>query len=534
MKVNLYYAPFPSQIFKGDDFPVNTERPLNPKSALVTLATGIRMHARAMDFDCEIEIIDMQVGGGRIWYKTIAYGPRQLDCFRLGIPFESIEDKIREGDIHGITCNYTNSAQIVADLAAHIKSVSPHSLVVVGGVDATARPEYYLRRGADLVVKGEGEYTFSAIIKAWAEGGDFEAIGNVCTPANPNPKQDMRRVIDLDTLEPMALDLIPDLSIYTDTAEGPPPTGVKSNYICWETSRGCAWACSFCTAPSRGKFRFMAPAAVARHFDFFRARGINTIVWQEDNPLSRIQQNASGAHVHDRGRAEVLEIFRMARDYGFSWEFANGIEFCKFKANGSFDHELADALLWNDRAPDGSFRGCYRVQIPLDNLNLEEKSRFPKLLTFDEQLEILASMLIDYRVAHQTYDLFIGYPEHDERVLDRFTDGCLRIKQTLSSLSPDYVSYFNVFNLALLPGARDYVRLKHLLAFDIDADPEVIAIFLSAINTDHFTYWDIYRKRVAMTNLLNDPEQVRIYDGIYTGGAASIRQPAMAGAVLCA
>ena len=62
MKVNLYYAPFPSQIFSGDAAPVNTERPLNPKSAMVTLATGIRMHAGPMGFDCEIEIIDMQVG----------------------------------------------------------------------------------------------------------------------------------------------------------------------------------------------------------------------------------------------------------------------------------------------------------------------------------------------------------------------------------------------------------------------------------------------------------------------------------------
>lgn len=533
MKVNLYYAPFPSQMFSGDDSPVNTERPLNPKSALVTLATGIRMHAKPMGFSCDIEIIDMQVGGTRERYKTIPYGPRMLDCYRLGVPFESIDEKIREGDIHGITCNYTNSAHIVADLAAHIKKVNPASLVVVGGIDATARPEFYLRRGADLVVKGEGEYTFSAIIRARQQGIGYDEIGNVCTPANPNPRQDMRRAVDLNTLDPMALDLIPDISIYTDTAEGPPPAGVESNYICWETSRGCAWACSFCTAPSRGKFRFMSPEAVEKHFLYFRSLGIRTIVWQEDNPLSRIQQNGCGDHVHERGREEVLQIFRMAREYGFAWEFANGIEFCKFKANGSFDYELADALLWNERAPSGRFHGCYRVQIPLDNLNLEEKSRFPKLLTFDEQLEVLASMLVDYGVEHQTYDLFIGYPEHDDRVLNRFTDGCLRIKETLAALNPAYKPYFNVFNLALLPGARDYTRLRHLLAFDIDANPEVIAIFLSAINTDHFTYWDIYQRRVAMTNALNDAEQVRIYDGIYTGGAASMRQPP-AGVVACA
>jgi hypothetical protein len=526
MKVNLYYAPFPSQIFSGDSAPVNTERPLNPKSALVTLATGIRMNARPMGFDCDIEIIDMQVGGDRTYYKSIPYGPKTLDCYRLGIPFESIDHKIQQADVHGISCNYTNSAQIVADLAMHIKRISPDSLVVVGGVDATARPEYYLRNGADLVVKGEGEYTFSRILKARLDGDDYASIGNVCTPGNPHPRQNMRQQIDLDALEPMALDLVQDISLYTDTAEGPPPPGVEPGYICWETSRGCAWACSFCTAPSRGKFRFMSPRAVEKHFRYFRSLGIKTIVWQEDNPLSRIQQNGKGRFVHDKGREEVLEIFHLAREYGFAWEFANGIEFCKFKPNGSFDHELAAALLWNERTPEGRLNGCYRVQIPLDNLNLETTSRFPKLFSFDEQIEILGTMLVDYGVAHQTYDLFIGYPEHDARVLDRFTEGCQRIKAELGGLSNAFHPYFNVFNLALLPGARDYVQLRNLLAFDIDQNPEVIAIFLSAINTEYFTFWDIYRRRVQMTNLLNDPGLIRIYDGIYTGDAAPVHATA--------
>ena len=80
-----------------------------------------------------------------------------------------------------------------------------------------------------------------------------------------------------------------------------------------------------------------------------------------------------------------------------------------------------------------------------------------------------------------------------------------------------YRPYFNVFNLSLLPGARDYQTLNSLLAFDIEENPEVIGIFLSAINTDHFSYWDIYQKRLEMTNMLNDRETHRIYDGIYAG-----------------
>ena len=523
MKVNLYYAPYPSQIFSDSTSPVNTERPFNPKSALPTLASGLRMFAGPMGFDCDIEIIDMQIGGEHTFYKSIPYGPRILNCYRLGHPFEAMEEKIRSGDIHGITSDYTNSAQIVADLAAFIKRLCPDSLVVVGGTDATARPLYYLRRGADVVVRGEGEYVFARLVQARALGRDFDDIPNLFTRDHPaGTPVDFSHLLDMNDLETMSLDLVGDLSLYTDTAEGPPPPGVRPNYICFETSRGCYWRCSFCTAPSRGRYRYMSPKTVERHFKYFRDMGIRTLVFQEDNPLSRVQQTHTGHYLHNQGREEVLEIFHLARDYGFAWEFANGLEFCKFRPEGSteLDRDLMDALLWN-RHTDDEWVGCYRVQIPLDNLNLEEKKRFPKLLDFEDQLHILATMLDDYGVIHQTYDLFIGYPEHDRTVLDRFTEGCLRIRDTLGALSSEYQPYFNVFNLALLPGAKDYETLSHLLAFDIDENPEVIAIFLSAINTNYFTYYDVFEQRVAMTNVLNDASKISRYDGIYTGVTAA-------------
>src|SRR4051794_35025184 len=154
MKVNLYYAPFPSQVFDDAHEPVNTERPLNPKSALPTLAAALRAHAARVGFSCDIEIVDMQLGGEREFYKTVPYGPRQMHCFRYGTPFDNGTEKFLEGDIHGITCNFTNSAQIVADLAMRIKQVNARAFVVAGGVDCTARPGYYLARGVDLVVRG--------------------------------------------------------------------------------------------------------------------------------------------------------------------------------------------------------------------------------------------------------------------------------------------------------------------------------------------------------------------------------------------
>lgn len=521
MKVNLYYAPFPSQRFAGESEPINTERPFNPKSALPTLAAGIRTMSARLGFSADLEIIDMQIGGEHVFYKKFEYGPRTMECYRYGTPFEAIDHKIVEGDVHLLTCNFTNSAQIVADLAGHIKRVNPGSVVIAGGVDCAARPDYYLARGTDVVVLGEGEVIVSMLIKALQTGGDLADISNIVTSAvRHRGKPDPSFNISLDELEPMALDLVGDLEIYNDTAEGPPPGDVKGSFICWETSRGCAWRCSFCTAPSRGSYRYMSLPAIERNLEYFLSQGIRTIVWQEDNPLSRIQRNGTGRYLYDSGREDVLALFEAARSRGFAWEFANGIEFGKFMDGGTFDHELANCLLGSE-VKDGVRTGCYRVQIPLDNMNVKKK-RFPKLLGFDEQIDTLATMLTDHGVGHQTYDLFIGYPEHDHAAIDQFTDYCLRLKEELTGLAGDaYVPYFNVFNLSLLPGARDYTTLNSLLAFDIEENPEVIGIFLSAINTEHFSYWEIYQKRLEMTRLLNDRETHRLYDGIYVGDSSA-------------
>ena len=471
MKLNLYYPPYPAQIFEGEKDPVSPVRPLTPKSTLPTLASGIRYFGERLGFNVDIEIIDLQLGGEMTFYKEFEYGSKKINCYQLGTPYEKINDKIISANIHGINNNHTNSAQIAADLAKHIKLQAPDSLVVVGGTDATARPYYYLKNGADVVVKGEGEYIFSLLLKTYMEkGGKFDEIPNICTKGNMYDLNiDFTYLIDINKMPVMSLNLVKDISIYTDTAEGPVPKGVKPNFICWETSRGCAWRCSFCTSSSRGTYRTLTPETVKKHFEYFKKNGINTIIWQEDNPLSRIQKNSKGEYVLKNGREQLLEIFRLAREYGFSWEFANGIEFCKFATDKGIDYELLDHLLWNDRSSD-DWKGCYRVQIPLDNLALECKSRFPKLLAFERQLNVLKAMLTHSGMIHQTYDLFIGYPEQDRAVIDKFTNACLTIKNTLFDLDNNYVPYFNVFNLALLPGSHDYHRYKERLAFDINVN----------------------------------------------------------------
>jgi hypothetical protein len=280
----------------------------------------------------------------------------------------------------------------------------------------------------------------------------------------------------------------------------------------------------------RGRYRYMSPEAVEHHFAYFRAFGINNILFQEDNILSRLQRSGTGRFIHDTGRDEVIEIFRLAREYGFSWEFANGLEFGKFLDAGEVDTELMAALFWNDRSGD-RWRGCYRVQIPLEFLGDDPGKRFNKLRAFEEELEILRAVL-DFGVQYQTFNVIIGHDGDDHAAIDRYLARCVALKSALLGYDSGAVPYFNIFNRTLLPGTRDFKKQSDLLEFDIERDPEIISVYLSPMNTEHMSYFELFERRVQMISELNG-DMIDQYDGIHHGtpqAAEPIRaQPALAG-----
>ncbi|MBU7004465.1 MAG: cobalamin B12-binding domain-containing protein, partial [Theionarchaea archaeon] len=93
-----------------------------------------------------------------------------LDCQAQGIDWRELEDRVGsfQPDVFApsalATCNVYTCARAV-EIA---KTVVPDSLTVVGGQHFTALPEESLKayREIDVVVRGEGEITFSELLKA--------------------------------------------------------------------------------------------------------------------------------------------------------------------------------------------------------------------------------------------------------------------------------------------------------------------------------------------------------------------------------
>ena len=514
MRVMLFYAPYPGQKFRDEENTISPVRTRNPKSALATLVAGARQRLRIDGIEVEFSIIDTQIVDGEPqYYASFAYGPRTMDCYRYGAPFETYDDAVSQADIIGISNNFTNSARVVTNFARHLRAVNPAALLIGGGMDMTARPDWYLAHGQfDLVIQLEGEEPLARIVKAKATGTPLEDVLKLRRGTSggavvlPGPQ------IDLDSSEPMAIDLVSRADEYDDTGEGTPPPSVLPPYTCFETSRGCYRTCSFCATPMRGHYRYMSPAAVRRHLEHYRSAGISNLLFQEDNVLSRIQRSSRGTLLHRSGREDVLEIFHAARELGFSWEFANGLEIGKFLDLGFVDEELMDAVFWNSET-DGRWAGCYRVQLSLEYLGDDPKKKFMKLRSFQEQREIIITML-RRGVRYQTFNVLIGHDEDDAARINLYRDRCLELKEEIMATAPDAVPYFNVFNRTILPGTADFRSHAHRLEFDIEKTPEVISVYLSPMGSNHLSYYELFQHRIRLNEAING-SLIDQYDGIY-------------------
>jgi radical SAM superfamily enzyme YgiQ (UPF0313 family) len=210
------------------------------------------------------------------------YTPR-LGCFILGalmrgrgweveVVIEEMEnidfEAMRTADLVGIS-TITSTAPRAYAIADRLRSLGVK--VMMGGPHVTFLTEEAMDH-ADFVVRGEGEKALVAFADAWENSRGLENVPNLSYwrdgAIRHNPMQ--AYADDLDTIP------IPDLNLskaFSRKIDGKVVIPVQ-------TSRGCPYACSFCSVTGMfgHKFRFRSTASVMtelrrydprRHFIFF-------------------------------------------------------------------------------------------------------------------------------------------------------------------------------------------------------------------------------------------------------------------------
>jgi anaerobic magnesium-protoporphyrin IX monomethyl ester cyclase len=168
--------------------------------------------------------------------------------------------KILEADLVGVSTTTSTSSEAYR-IAGYLRS---HNIpVVIGGIHATFMPDEALRY-ADYVVRGEADYTFTALIRSMEEGILPRDIPGVSFWDNGvpvhNPGQDSW--VDVNDLP------IPDLNLFD---QGKPDRSIPVM-----TSRGCPYNCTFCSVtPMFGRgYRYRKTEKVLEELSLYKGRNI--------------------------------------------------------------------------------------------------------------------------------------------------------------------------------------------------------------------------------------------------------------------
>lgn len=145
-------------------------------------------------------------------------------------------------DVVGISTVFSSTYKTSKDIFEGIKSLKPETITVSGGNTATFMAEELAALPyVDYVVRGEGDISFPALIKAISHGGSLSEIKGIsyCREGGVVHNPDQPLVENLDTLPFPARELLPMSEHY--------PKSILS-------ARGCAYGCSYCsTAAFWGK-----------------------------------------------------------------------------------------------------------------------------------------------------------------------------------------------------------------------------------------------------------------------------------------
>lgn len=453
-------SPFP-EFSRGGIYLGNVYRRIMPPS-LPRVAAVIERHLPA-----DVCILDLRVAASHAeeTIKTVDWEGYEVEVRRIGAPLSYADAAIDESDWIGLTSHFTFESGVVRDLIAHAKRVKPSVKVMVGGADVKARPMDYLAFGADYVCVGDFDPA------AFARHSAPQIVGPHRHP--------------FDELTTPSFEKLPHLQAYTDSHDGPVPTGVRPPIGFPYLTRGCPRECDFCES-RRTRFEALPLDRAIDMLEHYKRAGVTTLNFADDNLLLM-------AATKD-GRAAVVTIFRLLREMEFAWEFPNGLEIGRFVHGDQVDEELLTAFFSHQvDAHDGRVIGGYRVYVPLETFDRRE--RYKKLKPIADQKRV-----IQWLSAHGVPEMDFGVvipPDADEETFRHIKDGYSELKELVQQSGSARARYaaFHLIPIALFRGMTT--------KYSIDDFPEGWNFYFPVYDGVHMSARELFERRLALVQELD-------------------------------
>ena len=281
----------------------------------------------------------------------------------------------RKPDVVGFSCYIWNIEETL-QAAALLRKVLPDVLIILGGPEVSFDPEHFMRRepSIDVIVMGEGEAAFKALLQSKEAGEDFSHIAGIAWRKQHGAEQ-----IYVQTgSEKLDLTTIPTPYRFEEDLED-----LSKRIVYFETSRGCPYNCQFCLSSTEVGVRYFDKEQVKRELQYLIDNGARTIKFLD--------------RTFNINRDYALDIF------SYLIEHHNG---CVFQFEITADIMRPEVLEYlNKHAP----KGIFRFEIGIQSTN-EETNRLVKRRQNWEKLCRTVNLIKEGGRIDQHLDLIAGLP----------------------------------------------------------------------------------------------------------------------------
>lgn len=187
-------------------------------------------------------------------------------------------------------------------LARALKQKNPKTKVIFGGVhvpDEPVDPWFSDHPEVDFLLHGEGEASFTAFLKEFAHGGNWEEVPGLTAPGGLRTS---RHVHSLEDLRSPYLDGVFDEILPRE----------KRWQVLQETNRGCPYACTFCE---------WGASALNKVRPFPMDRVLEEIEWFGRNKIDYIDNADANFGILQRDEDIAVAVVLAKEKYGYPGKF---------------------------------------------------------------------------------------------------------------------------------------------------------------------------------------------------------------------
>jgi len=138
-------------------------------------------------------------------------------------------------DIVGIS-TYIWNAKKLPNIIEELRKLLPKAIVVLGGPEASHNAAYWIDRGVDFVLRGEGERSFPTLLDTLESGAAPEYVPGLCWRQGNEIRCKPEAEVSNDFIDP-----------FNETCLA----AIKGKIVYIEASRGCPFRCAFCLSGNR-------------------------------------------------------------------------------------------------------------------------------------------------------------------------------------------------------------------------------------------------------------------------------------------